>query len=102
MSDRFQPRRGTELRNRTRNPASRERVAATIERSVAASQGSVSPWLTLWLPFAGLSAFAAWRYISACFTLKNDGIDAFMDRIGDGISSLRHRLFRRFGWEVSS
>ena len=67
--------------------------------SVAASEGAISPWLTLWLPFASLSAFAAWRYYAACFTLRSDGIDAMMDRIGDWAAALRKRLFRRFGWE---
>ena len=38
MSDRFQPRRGTQPRLRERNPARDERLAATIERSVAAQQ----------------------------------------------------------------
>ncbi|MEP7361049.1 MAG: endolytic transglycosylase MltG [Chloroflexota bacterium] len=42
MSDRFQPRRGTQPRLRERNPARDERLAATIERSVAAQQSRVA------------------------------------------------------------
>ncbi len=38
MTDRFQPRRGTQPRQRERNPARDQRLAATIERSVAAQQ----------------------------------------------------------------
>ena len=69
--------------------------------SVAASQGIVAPWLALWLPFAVLTAFAAWRYYTACFTLHSDRIDASMDRFGEWIAGLRHGLMRRFGWEAA-
>lgn len=68
--------------------------------SVAASQGSVSPWITLWLPFAALSLFAAWRYVTACFTIRRDAIDVMMDAVGDSFTALRHGLLRRFGWEA--
>lgn len=70
--------------------------------SVAASQGSVPPWLALWVPFAALALFAGWRYYAACFTLYSDGIDATLDRFGEWFGGLRHAMMRRFGWEQAS
>lgn len=70
--------------------------------SVIASRGTVSPLFTLWLPFVLLTAFAAWRYVTACFTLRRDGLDAAMDGIGDALASLRHRMMRRFGMETAT
>lgn len=67
--------------------------------SVVAAKGTASPLLALWLPFALLAIFAAWRYYTACFTVNRDAVDTMMDWTGDAMSSLKHRLFRRFGWE---
>ena len=45
-----------------------------------------------------LAAFAAWRYVGTCFTLRNDPVGAVIDRVGDFFGSLRLMLVRRLGW----
>jgi len=44
------------------------------------SQGA-SPWLTMWLPFLSVTAFAAWRFWTASFTLRSGGLDNIIDRV---------------------
>lgn len=66
--------------------------------SVIAGRGNLSPVIALWGPFALLAVFTAWRYYNACFTMKRDGFDAFLDAIGDGVGAVKNALFRRFGW----
>ncbi len=66
--------------------------------AIATSSNGVSPWLTIWLPFLSLTAFAAWRFWMASFTLKSGGLDGIIDivaiamrRVFKGIST---RLLR--------
>ncbi len=66
------------------------------------NRGLASPLITMWLPCLLLAAFAAWRYIGTCFTLRNDPVSAVIDRVGDFFGSLRHTLVRRLGWGASS
>ena len=68
----------------------------------AANNGLASPLVTLWLPCLLLALFAGWRYISTCFTLKNDLVSIAIDRAGDAFSGLRVALMRRLGWSVAS
>ena len=67
--------------------------------SVIAGKGNVSPIVAMWLPFAILAVFAAWRYFTACFTIRRDIVDVLLDRFGDAMGAFRRALFRRFGWE---
>ncbi len=69
--------------------------------SVAAHEGRISPWLAMWLPFALLSVFAAWRYYAACFTVNRDWLDTAIDHAGDVVSAFKSRLLRRFGLEAA-
>jgi lipopolysaccharide export system permease protein len=62
------------------------------------NHGTASPLLTMWLPCLVLAAFAAWRYIRTCFTLRTDPLSTFIDRTGDAIGRLRMRFQRRLGW----
>jgi lipopolysaccharide export system permease protein len=68
----------------------------------AASNGSVSPYVSLWLPCFLLGLFAGWRYVSACFTIASDPVSTMMDRGGEFVGSIRRRLLRSFGWEQQS
>ncbi|WP_162918806.1 LptF/LptG family permease [Taklimakanibacter deserti] len=44
-----------------------------IEQGAAATSGNgTSPWLSIWLPFAVMALFTAWRFWTACFTAKRD------------------------------
>lgn len=67
--------------------------------AAAANHGTLSPYVALWLPCLLLGLFAAWRYILTCFTIAEDPIGNAMDRVGEAINGLRHRIMRRFGWE---
>lgn len=51
-----------------------------------------SPYFAMWLPFAGLVAFALWRYYRACFTLRSDSLEPFFDRLGDAARWVRSRF----------
>jgi lipopolysaccharide export system permease protein len=49
--------------------------------AIATKANGTSPWLTMWLPFLAITAFAAWRFWSAAFTLKSDALEGFIDRL---------------------
>jgi lipopolysaccharide export system permease protein len=67
--------------------------------ATAANHGSVSPYVALWLPCGLLALFAAWRYLVTCFSIAEDPIGNAMDRVGEAVNGVRHRIMRRFGWE---
>lgn len=70
-----------------------------IHRGASASNNGVAPPLiTMWLPCLLLAVFAGWRYISACYLLRNDPITAVIDRAGDLLGAFRLGLARRIGW----
>jgi lipopolysaccharide export system permease protein len=69
--------------------------------SILAEAGRISPWLVTWLPLSLLTAFAAWRYYSACFTVDRDPLDALIDGAGDTLSRFKSTLLRRLGWELA-
>jgi lipopolysaccharide export system permease protein len=52
----------------------------------------VSPWLTIWLPFAALCAFAAWRFRAVCFLVNPDGMEWLVERMAGWMAGLRARL----------
>jgi lipopolysaccharide export system permease protein len=55
----------------------------------------VSPWLTLWTPFALLSAFALWRFRAVCFLVNPDRMEWLVERMAAVTASLRSFLDRR-------
>ena len=65
--------------------------------AVATKSNGVSPWLSMWLPFALITAFAAWRFYAASFTLRPDRVGDIIDAIGSNITRLWQPLVRRFG-----
>jgi lipopolysaccharide export system permease protein len=68
----------------------------------AANNGVASPLVTLWLPCLLLALFAGWRYVSTCFTLRNDPVSTAIDAAGDAWAGLRLALLRRFGWSAAT
>jgi lipopolysaccharide export system permease protein len=54
----------------------------------------VSPWLTLWTPFALLSAFALWRFRAVCFLVNPDRMEWLVERMAAATASLRSFLDR--------
>lgn len=67
----------------------------------ASNNGVASPLLTMWLPCLLLAAFAAWRYLRTCFTLRNDPVTGAIDRIGEMAANLRIMLTRRLGGKAT-
>jgi lipopolysaccharide export system permease protein len=67
-----------------------------IEQGAIASRSSgVSPWLTMWLPFAAIVIFAAWRFWNACFVLGPDRLEPYFERLARAGTALRHAIARR-------
>lgn len=64
--------------------------------AIATRSGGPSPYLTMWLPFLVVTAFAAWRFWSASFALQPDPLDRFIDRFATATRRLFRRVFRRF------
>lgn len=60
--------------------------------AIATKAHGTSPWLTMWLPFLLFSAFAAWRFWTAAFTLKADRIDVYVDRFATVLRRFFHRI----------
>ncbi|HUE45621.1 MAG TPA: LptF/LptG family permease [Aestuariivirgaceae bacterium] len=52
----------------------------------------VSPWLTMWLPFIALCAFAAWRFRATCFLVNPDGLEWLVERLAGWMAVARARL----------
>lgn len=52
----------------------------------------VSPYLTLWLPFAALAAFAAWRFQAVCFHVEADRLEWLVERLAEAMAALRRFL----------
>lgn len=48
--------------------------------AITTRANGTSPYLTMWLPFLAVTAFAAWRFWSVCFTLRSDRFDGVIDR----------------------
>lgn len=68
----------------------------------AANNGVASPLITMWLPCLVLALFAGWRYITTCFTLRNDALSLAIDAMGDALAGVRHAVMRRAGWGAAS
>ena len=69
-----------------------------IERgAVLVRVQQASPYLTLWLPFAALAAFAFWRFWVACFRLPSDKLDQMITDAFAPIANLRRAIAARLG-----
>ncbi|HEY7747099.1 MAG TPA: LptF/LptG family permease [Aestuariivirgaceae bacterium] len=51
-----------------------------------------SPYLTMWTPFALMSAFAAWRFKNVCFSVRSDRFEPFFDWLAALMRSVRDRI----------
>ncbi len=70
-----------------------------VEQGALATKGSgLSPWMTMWLPLAMLSAFSFWRFYRVSFTVGADssnGIASWMqDRFAPAVTFARRKLAR--------
>ena len=62
--------------------------------AIATRSAGISPWLTMWLPFAAILVFAAWRFWRACFVLAPDRLDPYFERLARAGSAVRHAIAR--------
>ena len=69
--------------------------------ALASRLNGTSPYLTLWLPFALLVAFSAWRYYNTCFRLRPDRLEPLVERLSDVVRAIRHRIAGQLGWSRS-
>jgi lipopolysaccharide export system permease protein len=69
---------------------------------VATKSHGISPWLSMWLPFGLLTAFALWRYYSTCFVLAPERLDPMLDRLAEALHDLRRAIARRLGWSAQT
>lgn len=63
--------------------------------AITTRANGTSPWLTMWLPFLAVTAFAAWRFWSASFTLKGGSFDNIIDRIAVTVRRFFGSIFKR-------
>jgi lipopolysaccharide export system permease protein len=67
--------------------------------ALAAKLGTFSPWVSMWLPMALLTAFAVWRFWLASYRIAGDGMDNIFlpisEAISRGIDRLRNRTSLR-------
>jgi lipopolysaccharide export system permease protein len=56
-----------------------------------------SPYLTVWLPFAALAAFAFWRFWVACFRLPSDRFDQMITSALTPFGNIRRAIAARLG-----
>ncbi len=54
-----------------------------------------SPYLTMWMPFAVLSAFALWRFRAVCFLVNPDRMEWLVDRLAGLMAGLGTLMFPR-------
>ncbi len=64
--------------------------------AIATRSNGTSPWLTMWLPFLSVTAFAAWRFWSASFMLQPDHLDRIIDRFANTMRRFFGRITARF------
>jgi lipopolysaccharide export system permease protein len=62
--------------------------------AIATSISGISPWLSIWLPFAAFLGFALWRFWRVSFQLKPERTNALSEWITNLGASLRQRLVR--------
>jgi lipopolysaccharide export system permease protein len=70
--------------------------------AVAAKLGTFSPWVSMWLPMAMLSAFAVWRFWQSSFQIAGEGFDSIFVPLSDWTARQWNLLRTRVGWGESS
>jgi lipopolysaccharide export system permease protein len=54
-----------------------------------------SPYLTIWAPFALLSAFALWRFRAVCFLVNPDKMEWLVERLAQLTAAVRSVIVPR-------
>jgi lipopolysaccharide export system permease protein len=66
--------------------------------SLTAKLGNLSPWVSMWLPMALLTAFALWRFHAASFRIAGDGVDQILQPFYDWVSKTYGKFKLRVGF----
>jgi lipopolysaccharide export system permease protein len=69
--------------------------------ALAAKLGTLSPWISMWLPMAVLTLFAGWRFWLASFRIAGDGLDNIFVPLNEWTMRQFNRLKLRLGWGVA-
>lgn len=73
-----------------------------IEQGAVTSRvHGTSPYLSMWLPFGLLFAFALWQFANTAFRVKRDRLEPLIERLGDFLSSIARILPSRRGARAS-
>ena len=70
--------------------------------AVVAKLGTVSPWVSMWLPMGLLTVFACWRFWQASFRIQGDGMDWLVVPINDWVAAKFAAMKNRFGSRAST
>jgi lipopolysaccharide export system permease protein len=66
--------------------------------ALTAKLGTLSPWVSMWLPMLLLASFAVWRFWQASFRIAGDGLDTIFIPVNDWsvrqVNALRQRFSR--------
>jgi lipopolysaccharide export system permease protein len=62
--------------------------------AIATRSNGISPWLTMWLPFAAIVIFAAWRFWQACFVLGPDRFEPYFEKLARAGGAIKHFIAR--------
>jgi lipopolysaccharide export system permease protein len=97
---------------RSRSPrAYRMAIALTLlvafheileQGALAAKLGTLSPWLSMWLPMSLLALFAVLRFWNASFSIAGEGLDNIFLPVNDWIARRFNGVKKRFGWSAAS
>ncbi len=66
--------------------------------ALAAKLGTLSPWVSMWLPMSVLTVFSIWRFWQASFSIAGDGLDNIFLPISEWTSRLVAKIKLRLGW----
>lgn len=70
--------------------------------ALTAKLGTLSPWLSMWLPMALLTSFAVWRFWMVSFRIQGEGMDWLFVPINDWITVQLKKLRHLFGWRENA
>jgi lipopolysaccharide export system permease protein len=70
--------------------------------ALAAKLGTLSPWLSMWLPMLLLAVFAIWRFWKASFSIAGDGLDTIFVPVNDWFAHHFNGVKKRIGWGAIS
>jgi lipopolysaccharide export system permease protein len=65
--------------------------------ALAAKLGTLSPWVSMWLPMGAMAIFAAWRFWQASFRIGGETFDKWVQPFSEGLNRLAANLIGKLG-----